>query len=342
MSGQKEYTIVGFGVAGCCLAWELLEMGIPFKVVDTDKYNSTRVAAGMMNPIVFRRLTKSWMVDDLFPVAKEFYSKVGGLIQDDVLIPSNIRRLFASVEEENNWSSLEGDDRFSAYLRESTDHPDHVWNEHGSGIVNTIGWLRTEAFLDGSKKYFESKGVQFEEGKFDYQIDDSEYIFCEGHQMINNPFFSWLRAKPAHGDVLTIRSKDLKVEEIINKKVFILPIGDDMYRVGATFNWKETEPVTTEEGLAELVEGLKKIISCDFEVVDQRAGLRPTVPDRRPYLGTHPEKKNLHIFNGLGTKGVMLAPYWAKQMADYLVNGKELSEEVNIARRLKWFNEFGA
>jgi len=67
-------------------------------------------------------------------------------------------------------------------------------------------------------------------------------------------------------------------------------------------------------------------------VVMHKAGIRPTVKDRRPFLGAHPDHNNLYVFNGLGTKGVSLAPYFAKHLVDHMVDGVELMKEVSIGR----------
>lgn len=342
MSRKSKYVVVGFGIAGSNVCWELFKRGVDFEIVDDGAHNASAVAAGMMNPIVFRRLTKSWMVDTVLPRAEEVYSKVGEVLGEEVLVRKNIRRVFASVEEENNWSTLEGDSRFEPYMDEGGPAPELVNAPYGTGIVKTIGHLKVKKFLQLSRGFFEKNGIQVHTERFDYsKIDtEKEYIFAEGYQVQSNPYFNYLRVKPAHGDVLIIQSEQLEIDEILNKKVWIQPLRNHCFKVGATFNWTMTTPDTTDSGREEMVETLDGVLKTDYKIIDQQAGFRATVPDRRPYLGTHPEKKNLHIFNGLGTKGVMLAPYFANHFLDYLLKGQELLAEVNIDRRLKWFEEY--
>ena len=336
---KPSFTIVGFGIAGANVCWELYRRNISFSIIDPGGQNASKVAAGMMNPIVFRRLTKSWMVDDLFPVAEKVYAEVQEKLGQELLIRKNIRRIFASVEEENNWSALQGDERFQPYMQSVDEIPKNVIAPHGTGIVKTIGHLKVKKFLELSRAYFKNAGVQIEERKFDYTELDPEqhYIFCEGYRIIENPFFNYLRIKPSHGDILIIQSEDLDDKEILNRKIWVQPLRNCCFKLGATYNWEKTSDEITESGKAELQENLEAITNCAYKVIDQQAGVRPTVPDRRPYLGTHPEKKNLHLFNGLGTKGVMLAPYFAKHLVDHLLDGKELMTEVDIRRRNKWY-----
>jgi glycine/D-amino acid oxidase-like deaminating enzyme len=341
VSNDKSYTIIGWGLAGATLAWQFYLNKIKFQIFDSGENHSTRTAAGLVNPIVFKRLTKSWKADQLLPYAKRFYERIENELDVSLMSHRSILRIFASVEEQNNWASLEGDDRFSQYLLPIQDVViNKIDAPHGGGKVKTIGNLDTNLFLDASKSFFLSKGVEIVNGPFDYYSvnDFEEFIFCEGFEIRNNFFFNYLPMKPTHGETLTIKSEEISFEEIVNKNMFVLPLGNGEYKIGATYNWKLTESEVTPFGKKELLEKLSAFASFNFEVVDHKAGIRPTVSDRRPLIGTHPENSNLHVFNGLGTKGVMIAPYFSEQMFNYLVNGEALDSEVDIKRHAKHFN----
>ena len=341
MKEKQGYTVIGFGLAGAVLCWRLYRRNIPFRVVDSGKNTASKVAAGISNPVVFKRLTKSWMIDELLPEAEGLYSQIEADLGVPIIRRANIRRVFASVEEENNWSSLEGDDRFKAYLRSEGQLIDGIEAPFGTGVVITMGSLDLPVFLEQSEAYFKSKGIQFEHEVFDYNavVPEKQYVFCEGYQFSANPWFNYLLLKPAQGEVLVIECPELNIDEVINKNVFIQPLGNSLFKVGATYNWTLREALITEEGKEELLEKLRTFLKYDFKIVGHQAGIRPTIPDRRPYLGTHPARSNLHIFNGLGTKGVMLAPYFSGHLLDHLLNGKELMPEVNITRYRKHFRE---
>jgi glycine/D-amino acid oxidase-like deaminating enzyme len=334
-SKNSEYTIVGAGLAGTVLAWQFLKRNIPFSLIDAGENQSTTTAAGVVNPIVFKRLTKSWKADELLPYAGGFYTELEDKLGIELLLRKNLLRIFASVEEENNWSVKEGDDRFTTYL----DRPDNleitgVNQQYGAGLVKTIGHLKTTIFLEESHRYFQSLGYLVEKRSFDYDEVDAnkQYIFCEGVAVQNNPYFTFLPLKPTHGEVLIIRSTTLKVNHIVNGNMFIQPLENDLFKLGATYNWELNEPICTEEGKADLLERFEQFVDCEYEVVDQLAGIRPTVKDRRPLIGSHPQKENLHVFNGMGTKGVMIAPFFANQFADALLGVAPLDKEVDIRR----------
>ncbi|HTG65403.1 MAG TPA: FAD-dependent oxidoreductase, partial [Flavobacterium sp.] len=129
-----------------------------------------------------------------------------------------------------------------------------------------------------------------------------------------------------------IKAPGLDLDVIVNTSVFILPLGDGLFKVGATYNWKDKTDLPTEEGKQELIERIREIINCEFEIVEHFAGVRPTVRDRRPLVGTHSNYKSVHILNGLGTRGVMLGPAMAKELFDSVENGIPLQKEIDIKR----------
>ena len=233
-----------------------------------------------------------------------------------------------------------GDERFGDFTEASSDlGNEYIKAPFGVGRVKSLGNIDTAKFLASSKAYFIQKGIAFIDADFDYQVSkEVDYIFCEGVGIKNNPYFNYLPMKPTHGDILTIKSTDLKLEEVVNKNMFILPLGDDIYKVGATYNWELQEAVPTESGKDELIEKLKSFTSFSFEIVKHEAGIRPTVSDRRPLIGVHPEHNNLYVFNGLGTKGVMIAPYYSKQLSDFINEKVSLNEAVDIKRHEKYYN----
>jgi glycine/D-amino acid oxidase-like deaminating enzyme len=157
-------------------------------------------------------------------------------------------------------------------------------------------------------------------------------IFCEGFQVQHNPFFNFIPFQPAKGEQLKIYSEALKLNVIINKNIFIIPVGNNEYQVGSTYIWHDETEQVTDFGKNEILGKLNKIILCDYKIIDEKAGIRPTIIDRRPVLGAHQIHKNMFIFNGLGTKGISLAPYFSKELLLHITENKPLDKEVDIAR----------
>jgi glycine oxidase len=350
MNAQQsvDYIIVGQGIAGTVLAQTLLSKGQQVMVID-DGYRSSSsvIAAGLYNPIVFKRLTKSWMADELLEVADRFYPEMEQLLGEQFYHRKEILRFFANVEDQNNWSVKSDVPGFETYLSDDEFEAidtQKVKMPFAYGAVKNAGYLNMSKLMNSFRNHMADKGFLVEE-TFDYaalthdengvyykDIKAAGVIFCEGYKAVENPWFSKLPFVLTKGEVLTIRAKQLKVHQILNKGFFVLPLADDCYRVGATFDWKNLDVQTTVLAKTQLTEKLEGLLNIPFEIIDQKAGIRPTVKDRRPMLGKHAEFSRLSVFNGMGTKGVMLAPYFAEHFCNHLLENEMLSSEVDIKR----------
>src|SRR5690606_31271212 len=114
---------------------------------------------------------------------------------------------------------------------------------------------------------------------------------------------------PAKGELITIYAPDLKMHYVLKSADFLFPLGNHLYIVGATYDWWDLTNTISESAKKELLTNLTKLITCSFEVVNQVAGIRPTVKDRRPLVLQHDKHKNVFVLNGLGTRGVIIGPY---------------------------------
>jgi glycine oxidase len=353
MNKKYNYIIVGQGIAGTVLAYTLLTEGKSVLIIDEGlEHASSVVAAGLYNPVVFKRLVKSWMADKLIPYMDAFYANAEQVIGQTFYHKKQIVKLFVDKAEQTFWLK-KTQEEVGIYLSPNIDNDflsDLIENPYGAAEVKSAGNLDTGIFLNAFRDYFIKKNCLLQE-KFDYgdlsisesgvsyhNNDADKLIFCEGYQTIHNPYFNWLPFKLTKGELLTIRLDEAAViptDKVINKGVFILPLGGNLYKIGATYEWEDLTDRPTTKGRAELMEKLQKVIRVPYEVVDHQAGVRPTVSDRRPLIGLHPQYGNLGIFNGMGTKGVMLAPYFAKQFSLFLHKGNLLPEEANTDRFIK-------
>jgi glycine/D-amino acid oxidase-like deaminating enzyme len=112
----------------------------------------------------------------------------------------------------------------------------------------------------------------------------------------------------------------------------VLPYGEGRFRVGATYEFNNATLHVTEAGKELLLQNLASLGSYEPVVVEQAAGIRPTVLDRRPLMGQHPIHQGVYVFNGLGTKGYMMAPTLARELVAHMLENKPLHSETNISR----------
>lgn len=342
---QVDYIIVGFGLAGLALAEELKARNKSFVVFEDDSQTSSKVAGGMYNPVILKRFTPVWDSEEQLDIALPFYEKLEDKFKAkyDYRIP--IYRVFKSVEEQNNWFVAADKPRLSPYMKSVLNFETFtgVPAEHGYGVLQGTGRVDVNPLLNDYKQELISEGKLIHE-TFDYdklvigdafnygEIYAQKVICCEGYGLKSNPYFNELPLIGAKGEVLVIKATDLEIDFLLKAAVFVMPLGDDLFKVGATFNWTDKTIHPTKEGREELLEKLHTVIDVPFEVVHHYGGIRPTVKDRRPLLGEHSEVKNLYVFNGLGTRGVMIAPKYAKKLLAFIEENQPLPDDVNITR----------
>ncbi len=343
---KADYIIVGLGLAGLAFTKELEKNKKTFLVFEDHSQNSSMVAGGVYNPVVLKRFTPVWNATEQLEIALPFYNDLEIQFNKKYDYPVDIYRIFKSVEEQNNWFTACDNPGLSNFMSTKLINEKHegVLADFGYGKLLNTGRIDTKSLLEDYRNYlsqrnlirnesFQYSELKITENGVEYKdIIASKIVFCEGFGLKNNPFFNELPMQEAKGELITIHVPNLNINFMIKSAVFVLPLGNNNYKVGATFNWKDKTQLPTEEGKNELLTKLKSVIDVPFEIVEHIAGIRPTVKDRRPLAGKHPKHQNLAVLNGLGTRGVMIAPTLAKALYDYLENGIALDQEISIAR----------
>lgn len=341
-----DYIIVGSGLAGIAFAETLLQNDKTFMVFENQSQNSSRIAAGLYNPVILKRFSQVWNANQQLEIAKEFYKNIETKLHLQVDFEMPIYRKFFSIEEQNNWFAASDKPNLAPFLSTRVIHKKHTAIDapFGYGEVFKTGFVTTDVLLTSYHGYLKKLNL-FNENSFDYQqlkiyddyvayqnLEATHIVFAEGFGMHANPFFNYLPLDGTKGEILIISAPDLDINVIVNTSVYMLPLGNHLFKVGATYNWEDKTDVPTQEGKQELINRIKEILTCDFEIVAHFAGIRPTVRDRKPLVGTHSLHKNLHILNGLGTRGVMLAPSMAQDLYRYIEMGIPLDSAIDIKR----------
>lgn len=342
---QVDYIIVGFGLAGLALVEELEVRGKSFVVFEDNSQTSSKVAGGMYNPVILKRFTPVWDSEEQLEIALPFYEKLEKRFQKKYDFKIPIYRVFNSVEEQNNWFVAADKPRLSPYMLSNLNFESFpgIPSEYGFGMLQGTGRIDVNQLLSDftEKLVLEGKLINstFDYSKLkvgeEFHYDDitaQKMICCEGFGLKSNPYFKELPLMGAKGELLVIKSSELKINFLLKAGIFVMPLGEGLFKVGATFNWTDKTIDPTEEGRRELVEKLHAVMDVPFEIVEQNAGIRPTVKDRRPLIGQHSTIRNLYVFNGLGTRGVLIAPKYAKKLLAFIEDGQPLPEEVNITR----------
>ncbi len=341
-----DYIVVGLGLAGLAFAEELVEANKSFIVFEDNSQTSSLVAGGVYNPVILKRFTAVWNAKEQLATALPFYKKLEQKLEQKFDTKFSTRKVFKSIEDQNNWFTASDKPILSTYLNPKISHEkiDGVIADFGFGEVRQTGRIDTKLLVNSYREYlkgedkirfekFEHQHIKFEEHKVLYKnIKAKRIVFCEGFGIQKNIFFNYLPLNEVKGELITIHAPELNIDFLLKSSLFVLPLGNHYYKVGATFNWSDKTSDPTEEGKSELIDKLKKVLNVSYEIIEQSAGIRPTVRDRRPLVGVQPEYQKLAVLNGLGTRGVMIAPTAAKNLFNHLENGEKLDEEFDIKR----------
>lgn len=348
-----DYLIVGQGLAGTWLA-HVLQTIYHKKIMVVDQYRSSsasNVASGIINPITGRRLVKSWKMEELLPFAHKQYAFLEKKLKaDSFYFPRPIIWLLSSIKELNEFSGRSMEIGYAPFIEQVRKgvldpclHPTKGYAEIKGGLQINVPTLITafrqylqqeNLLIEASFNYTDLELIQ--NGIYWKNITAKTIIFCEGYHALHNPYFNWLPLTPAKGELLIIKAPQLPIKDkVIKGKVFILPLGNDHFWVGSNYDREDLSPVPTNKQQTNLMNRLDKVLNVPYEIVQHKAGIRPTTLRRRPFLGLHPQHPQLGIFNGLGTKGVSLAPFFAHQFGNFLENGGVLDSEVMIKQYWK-------
>jgi len=345
---MTDFLIIGQGLAGSLLAWELIQRGCKVVVVDNGRESASQVAAGLINPITGMRFVKSTDVDILLPAAKHCYSQLADFFRQEFYIEKPMLRLFRNDSEISNANKRLNSPGYRTYLGDIRP-PDKIIGNLATpfGFLEQkqTGYLLTRPLLNCLKAFFIAQDSyrQTDLAYRDIRLSPSlrwqdlapkHIIFCEGYQATQNPWFSWLPFHPAKGEILTLEHQTDLPDKIINYGNWLIPLNAGQIKIGATFDRENLDTQATEQGKSALLNALSQIAPAlvDATLVNHQANIRPCTQDRQPFIGHHPEHDNMAIFNGFGAKGSLQIPWYSRHFADVLLNGAALSQACNIRR----------
>ena len=340
---EVDFIIVGQGLAGTLLAHDLLEKGHSVYIIDKPMIASaSKVAAGLINPLGMKRCIPSWQADVFLPFAFKRYISLEKKLQTSFFTQKPIYRLFANTANRKEWQikySNEGMDQYITDFDYASSQP-FLKDEDGGATVSPTAFLDTVTFLRSSRDYFLQQKCLVEE-VFNFEkltpssctynsIKARNIVFCEGFRAIYNPYFKHLPFSPTKGELLTIHVPNVeKMQKILSKGIFIIPLGNHLYKVGATYHHHQYDDIVTGEGIEYLKQKINRILKVDYTIISEKAGVRPTTKDRKPLLGVHNTYQKLAIFNGLGSRGALQGPYLSAQFCGFLTNKEKITKNTD-------------
>ncbi|GAB4199105.1 MAG: FAD-dependent oxidoreductase [Bacteroidia bacterium] len=345
---KTECIIVGSGIAGITLAWELYRKNISFVLISQPALSqASLLAPGVWNPIVFKRITPTWNASELIAHLQSFYQYVENHLQIHLSEQLQIAHVLSNPEEEKLWQQKR--EFYPRFLDNVIELSPEKWlclkYPLKCGIVKNAGRLKVAEYIHHSLEFFKSlqsfsvqtfhyNALIINDDGIEYDNISAQYIiFCEGHLIKQNPFFSFIQLKPAKGEILEIQSEKTLLPEhtVLHKNISIIPVENNRYLLGSNYEWKNLDETPTLSIKQQFLNTFENLFDVKYEFIGHYAGIRPAL-DRRPILGRHPKIKNMFVFNGLGTKGVMLAPFSAELLVDSILHNIPIPQELSVER----------
>ena len=343
---KRDYLIIGQGIAGTLLSYQLYKRGKSFHVVRSEmEKSSTYVSSGVINPVTGRRIVKTWMIDELLPTALKTYKEIGELLNIELILCSHIIKLISNTEEQNTWcSKANSPDSYLTDIDDKAEYQKYFKDFVMAGkiepalVVNVKVLLKKwSEFLNRHnslilKKLVANDLLIYEGGVELNGIQYSNVIFADGHNGMSQYYFCDLPYKNAKGEVLHIRTDEYESNEMVKAVTNIIPEDSGTYWVGSNYEWEADNDLPSDAGKNYILKRLSKMARFNFDVVGHSAGIRACSADRKPYLGQHEKFSFLWIMNGMGTKGISLAPYFSEHLLNHIEIGSGLLPEVDIKR----------
>jgi len=345
---MTDFLIIGQGLAGTILSHKLQSEGYSITHIDdSHKSASSKVAAGIINPVTGRRFVKSWIIDELLPEAIQTYQELEQLLDIELISKLNIIRALLSIKHENDWFARLDDILYKHYLLSKSELGTYESILNGGlayGEITNSYQIDIQLLIKAYQSYLEQQKKLYTD-QFDYQelqikedlivyktLEAKAIIFCEGYKAIDNPYFNYLPFEPVKGEVVYLESESIPRNKMLRHEQYIVPLSDGTYWSGGGYDRINLNQLPTQEFLDKWSKDVDGFLKTDYKVVKQAAGVRPSVVGRRPLIGKHPKIPNMYLFNGMGTKGTSLAPYCAKQMLALIRDNKPINPEIDLAR----------
>ncbi|MEO5890963.1 MAG: FAD-dependent oxidoreductase [Ferruginibacter sp.] len=329
--------IVGQGIAGSLVAFMLHLRNMPFVVIDPALANtSSRIAAGMFTPVSGKRKTINLHTLNQIPFAIQIYQELEKLLDARLLHLQNIHQVYHSVAERNELTSKLNNADFAKFIITDPLSLQGIKEPIGAFGISHSGWVDCPAFIEAFANWLKQQDalveglfaygeLQITKDKMAYRgMEFNNIIFCEGYKAVGNPFFESENIIPCKGDLLTIKYDHLSTDLIVKKNgIYLIPSGNNTFRAGSTYQWNDDSESANEEARKLIERQLDSMLDNNYTTIGHSSGIRPTTKTREVVARQHTENKGMFMLNGLGTKGVLQGPWWAKHITELCCNNNE-------------------
>lgn len=343
---EVDVLIIGQGISGTFLSWNLAKQNVRFVVIDEDKpFTSSKIASGVINPVTGRQVVSTWMIETLLPFCKQAYTtfeqelnasfltdtSIVSFAHTDQMMQAFEKRVHQEVtyikaDEINNYSAY-----FNVYGKAYQIVPVYLLDLH----VMMQSWRKQLINHDQLlNEYFDINAFSFNETSVQYKhISAKKIIFCNGIQAYEYDFWKTLPYALNKGQALIA-----EIDGLPGKKIYkfggtsYVPWDNNTWWIGSTYEREFENDLPTAAFRNHVEAEMKGLLKLPFKVLEHLSAVRPAALERRPFVGFHPLYKNIGILNGMGTKGCSLAPYFSQQLTENITAGKPIDPLADVQR----------
>lgn len=347
---EVDYLIIGQGISGTMLALALMDARKRVLVIDdAQPYTASKIASGLINPVTGKKFVTTWMADELLEASLLRYRQLENQFAERLIHQYDLLNFHPTQEASSLFESRElVDDTYLNYVNDTTEFSRFFHFQFGIGEVSPCYIVDVPKLLHLCRQFFLANHV-LEEKRFsfsDFQVGPGgimyqnilagKVIFCQGADDIANPYFTRLNFQLNKGEAIIAHIPDLPSRHIYKfGPISLVPLQEDRFWVGSTFD-REYEDAAPTPAFRKLIEAtLSNWLKLPYTMEQQFSALRPATGGQKPFIGMHPIHSRLGIFNGMGSKGCSLTPYFAKEFVQHLEHGTPLTPEVDILRYAK-------
>lgn len=345
---DNAFLIVGQGIAGSLLAWELMQAGEQVIVVDRANWQSaSMISAGILNPLTGQRLVIMPWYDAYYKEAMDLYASLGRALNQSFVENAPMLRIFRNAQDQERCQSLAAAAQTADYFKvfyPPGSHGEVIKDPFGSVRIANAGYCYASRLLAALRGHFKRQGALLDE---DFDVNavvlkednviykDNPFkgiIFAQGYQAATNPWFKHLPYNHVKGEILDIEIDADLPQHLICQAQWLLPLGGKKWRAGSNYNRDVLDCTPTAAGAEEIIQGVRAFIDADITVLNHQAAVRPVLIDQMPVLGFHPQFPGLGIFNGFGSKGFLMVPACAKFFVAHLLKAAPMAGSMHVAR----------
>ena len=365
-----DFLIIGAGVGGCNVAYFLQKSGKKVAIIDKEKVagGASGVAGAFLSPLPGKKNSYNSFVNNSLKFAMNFYEELNpktvynrGILR----IPNenfNISKLKDNAIEYQFFDKK----KLQNISKNFNDIDGYFYKD--ATLINPFGIC--EQLINGCDFYKKDvKELKFLDGV--YQIDNlrtKNIILATG---VGKPLmeYPYLKILPMFGLRIDVKTST-KVPFNIHKSISISATNNGIVAIGATKQRHngDVECVTNcqncifyidseKEQINHLLKEASELIKLEnLEVVKSYMGARATIKSYFPVIGKivdykkslekYPSIKNgtkiplnlltyfpnLHIINGLGSRGFVFAPYLAKILSENIINQTPIPDEISTQK----------